>query len=170
MASRIKQKENWSYKTSRNQERPGIGNHSQGQHRKSLVRALSALDTTTIGHCCSWALLLPSLDTLPLPCLNYKLCHLCVIQYSRPWLEHPTGQGWVMPQDLATTGWKREYLVSLGTVVKMMFCLSQTHIKEDFPQVRWGLGCWADQKWQTSIFRSWPQSNYMLFIRDSLKI
>lgn len=56
--SRIKQKENWPYETSRNQERSGIGNH-----RKSLVWVLLALDTTTLGHCCCWALPLLSLDT-----------------------------------------------------------------------------------------------------------
>lgn len=65
MTSRIKEKETWSQKTGRNQGRPGPGNHNPGQHRKSLVKALSALDTshhprtllllrtaaTVIGHC-----------------------------------------------------------------------------------------------------------------------
>lgn len=66
MTSRIKEKENWFHKTGRNQGRPGTGNHNQGQHRKSLVKAPLALDTshhhrtllllrtaaTVIGYCC----------------------------------------------------------------------------------------------------------------------
>ena len=84
VTSRIKEKDNWSHKTGRNQGRPGTGNHNQGQHRKSLVKAPLALDTghhhqtrlllrtasTVIGYCCpchAWIINCVILVSLDIP-------------------------------------------------------------------------------------------------------